>query len=233
MEHCLCLISVVPPTPDFRPTIKAIADTVLRNAFGLKGVCARVENCGDSAEVDHCRVCVVYEDQIDFDALCGIGDVFVGVIQRILGRTAHSMGWESEYVELQPWGFQCSGIVYLRTLAALRRFSSPHYSGNLLTVSRCDGRPVLRLVVGTPLGSSTKFSPSTVAGQVQKVVRLKNSGQRIKIRSSAYRRRTLAVGAALNSETLVGKSVLAYVRPVRGGAYYLADLVTTPQLTLF
>lgn len=233
MEYFLCSVSIVPPTPDFRPTIGAVFEAILRNAIGLKGAKVLFEPCGDPSDGDYFRVRLVSGDPIDVDVLDGIGDITIGLIQRVVGKTAGALGWAVEYLDIQPWVFRCSGIVHLRVLAALRKFASPHYSGNLVTVANRHGHPVFRLAVGTPLGSTKHASLGAVTGQVQGIVRTRFSGQRIKVRCSPYRLRTLAVAATLNSEMLVGKSVLAYVRPVRGGAYYAADLVTTPQLTLF
>jgi hypothetical protein len=231
MEQHLFSFSESPSTPDFGPTMRKIVEAVLRGAFGIADARARLLIKQDTHRCEYFRVAVSYSGAEE-----GVGwipGVLMGVMQRVLRRTCGTLGWSAECCQWLPWRHTCPGIAYLRTLLALRDYTSPYFAGTAITLFDSDDRPVMRVMAGVPLGSIETGSVGIVSGQVQGVGLLTRNVKSITLRSSASRCRTIGVRAGLSCDGLVGEAVLARVHPVRGKMHYMADAFIRPQYQLF
>jgi len=231
MEQHLFSFSESPSTPDFGPTMRKIVEAVLRGAFGIADARARLMIEQDTYRCEYFRVAVSYSD--DDEGVGWIPGVLTGVMQRVLRRTCETLGWSAECCQWLPWRHTCPGIVYLRTLLALRDYTSPYFGGTAVTLFDSHDRPVTRVVAGMPLGSIERGWAGIVSGQVQEVGLVTRNVKSITVRSSASRCRTIGVRPGLICDGLVGEAVLARVHPVRGKMHYMADAFIRPQYQLF
>lgn len=153
-------------------------------------------------------------DQLDKN-INNIGSLFLAVLQRITLNAANNAAWPVKVIQWQTPGVSVPGYLHACCQKTLRKISFEKVSGVSVDIFNTEMELVQRHILGQALGVASRGT-LMLQGQVQQVHEMSKGRKKVILSPGRGRNRTLVIGDGMDMSSLIGKTIAALVRPIRG-----------------